>query len=46
MKAAREFGFMMDNNATNTFVIGTGLEDLQDLAQIKYVIPQKTAYCN
>merc|ERR1712168_709344 len=30
-----KFGFMMDNNATNTYVIGTGYDDLKDVAQIK-----------
>jgi len=30
-----KFGFMMDNNATSTYVIGTGYEDLKDVAQIK-----------
>ena len=30
-----EFGYMMDNGATNQYVIGTGYKDLKDVAQIK-----------
>jgi len=30
-----QFGYMMDNNATSQYVIGTGFEDLRDVAQIK-----------
>jgi len=30
-----QFGYMMDNNATSQYVIGTGYEDLRDVAQIK-----------
>lgn len=30
-----EFGYMMDNGASTQWVIGTGFEDLRDVAQIK-----------